>query len=547
MPTRLLHIQVVEGQYVLNIAADVPPQPYVTLSHCWGKSFPSGVTTTSKNLPTRMSSAGIPWDVLPTTFRDAVAMTERLGFQYLWIDALCILQDSAADWMAESARMHGVYSYGHLMLSADASPDSQTGMFRAANMSSRPWRALPLTSPPNEDGETASMRTLLWADHGVKAIFSTSHAILQPALAFHPIETLLHLRPLTTRAWCFQEQRLARRVIHMCMDEAMWSCAEGIVECQCGKCAPGRHEYPYFAWQRSLADQECSGKDKHTLWMNTVYNYTERDLSHWTDRLPALSGLAHQFLSDSKSNESGLDDEVKRPFREINLGTYLAGIWSSSLPLGLCWQAANAPGTRLSTFASHYIAPSWSWASVSGNVNWDLENFQPCAEILDIRCDLAGQDVTGSLRGGEATLRAKMIPLRLYYGDLETPKTNGLRYTYLYMEARDPSTGQWAPTVMYLADCAPPEVEGYLHAGADMVWGDKKTSERVHELTPLSEGEYFGLQMSTSYAMVIRTVAGAAPGVFERTGSLQRDWSGDGNVPLSTWFEGAESQMVRVL
>lgn len=546
MPTRLLHIQVVEGQYVLNISTDVAPQPYVTLSHCWGKSFPSGVTTTSKNLATRMSSVGIPWQVLPTTFRDAVAMTERLGFQYLWIDALCILQDSAADWMAESAHMHDVYSYGHLMLSADASPDSQTGMFRAANMSSKPWRALPLTSPPTKNGEGASMTTLLWEDHGVKAIFGTSHAILKPALSFHPVDTLLHQRPLTTRAWCFQEQRLARRVIHMCMDEAMWSCAEGIVECQCGKCAPGRHEYPYFAWQRSLVDEECSGKDKHTLWMNTIYNYTERDLSHWTDRLPALSGLAHQFLSDSKSDESGLDDEVKRPFREINLGKYLAGIWSSSLPLGLCWQAANAPGKRLSTLASRYIAPSWSWASVSGNVNWDLENFQPCAEILDIRCDVAGQDVTGSLIGGEVTIRAKMIPLRLYYGDLEIPKTNGLRYAYLYMEARDPSTGRWAPTVMYLADCAPPEVEGYIHAGADMLWGDKKTSERVHELTPLSEGEYFGLQMAVSYVMVIRTVAGTGPGVFERTGSLQRDWSGDRKMSPA-WFEGAESQTVRVV
>lgn len=52
--------------------------------------------------------------------------------------------------------------------------------------------------------------------------------------------------------------------------------------------------------------------------------------------------------------------------------------------------------------------------------------------------------------------------------------------------------------------------------------------------------------MATSFVMVVRTVAGARPGVFERTGSLQRDW--DGKVPdLSAWFIGAESQTVRVV
>lgn len=71
-----------------------------------------------------MSTSGISWDVLPQTFRDAIAMTERLGFQYLWIDALCIIQNSSADWMAEAACMYDVYFYGTLMLSADVSPDS---------------------------------------------------------------------------------------------------------------------------------------------------------------------------------------------------------------------------------------------------------------------------------------------------------------------------------------------------------------------------------------------------------------------------------------
>lgn len=48
----------------------------------------------------------IPVAQLPKTFRDAMQISMCLGISYLWIDSLCILQDSAADWLRESALMH---------------------------------------------------------------------------------------------------------------------------------------------------------------------------------------------------------------------------------------------------------------------------------------------------------------------------------------------------------------------------------------------------------------------------------------------------------
>ncbi|KAK4183074.1 heterokaryon incompatibility protein-domain-containing protein [Podospora australis] len=550
MPTRLLYIQVIDGMYAVHIVTDVSPQPYVTLSHCWGPSFPGGVTTTIENLEARMMpTCGISWELLPQTFRDAVALTERLGFQYLWIDALCIIQNSSADWMTESARMYDVYNHCTLMLSADASPDSGTGMFRASNMSWNSWSALPAplssTSSPDEQ--------IVWRDQGVRAMHGMVHGITLPALAYRPRENLFHQRPLTTRAWCYQEHRLARRVLHLAVDEALWDCTGGILKCQCGELGPGKHEYGVFAWQRTLADRECSITDKHTLWMNTVYNYTERDLTVWTDRLPALSGLAKQFLVKTTSKELGpnLEDvEARRPFKEINLGTYLAGIWSSSLPLGLCWHAANIPGKRLSDLSGKYIAPSWSWASVSGNVNWNTDTFQPRCKVLDYRRDLAGPDPTGSISSGEICLEASIIPLKLYQGEQEIPHAgNGLRYAYIHLQARDPHTGEWGCPSMYLPDSyAPTNGEDVaFHAGADMIWGDRKTSERVESLESFGDGGYFGLQMAVNYIMIVRPVRGTeVPGVFERVGSVQRNWNGD--VPdLSKWFEGAESRIVRLV
>lgn len=543
MPTRLLHVQVSYGKYAIHIATGVFPQPYVTLSHCWGKSFPSDVTTTLENLDARMLSRGIPWDILPQTFRDAVALTERLGFQYLWIDALCIIQNSPADWVAESSRMCDVYSYGALMLSADASPDSQTGMFRAANMSSRPWRALAaIPLPPPATGDKA-----LWRDHGVKTYHDMVHGITLPALAYQPPETLFHQHPLATRAWCFQERRLARRVVRMAVDEVLWDCAGGVLECQCGYLAPGSHEFGTYVWQRTLAGRECSAADKQTLWMNTVYEYSERNLSVWTDRLPALSGLAKQFQAVSKDPEP--DQELKRPFGDISLGTYLAGIWSSSLPLGLCWHAAHTPGKRLSTVSSRYVAPSWSWASVSGNVNWDTRDFRPLVEVIDAQCIHAGPDETGSVCGGDVRLKARIIPVRLLYGDVAIPRTEGLRYTYMHLEARDPSTGQYARPSMYRPDYVPQHISSLqmvFHAGADMIWGDASSGEWVNNLTPLQDAEYFGLQLAVSFIMVVRPVLGEGPDVYERVGSVQMRH--DGAVPdLSRWFDGADLQTVKLI
>jgi len=163
------------------------------------------------------------------------------------------------------------YSYGTLMLSADASPDSQTGMFRASNMSSAPWQALAsLPLLPSETGEKS-----LWKDHGVRTYHDRLHGIAIPALAYQP-DNLFHQHPLATRAWCFQERRLARRIVHLNVDEMSWDCDGGVVECQCGYFGPGSLEFGSYAWHRGPAESECSTTDKHNLWMNTVYEYSVR-------------------------------------------------------------------------------------------------------------------------------------------------------------------------------------------------------------------------------------------------------------------------------
>ncbi|KAH6696567.1 heterokaryon incompatibility protein-domain-containing protein [Leptodontidium sp. MPI-SDFR-AT-0119] len=92
---------------------------YATLSYCWGDMMPEGSTTTMSNIhrrEERMESTG-----LPQTLRDAFTVTRALGIRYLWVDALCIIQDSREDWELESSKMASIYSNSLVSVAAELS------------------------------------------------------------------------------------------------------------------------------------------------------------------------------------------------------------------------------------------------------------------------------------------------------------------------------------------------------------------------------------------------------------------------------------------
>lgn len=91
-----------------------PNSPYVALSYCWGNVL--SFRTTYQTLPGLIH--GVKLDVLPKAFIDAVHLTRRLGVPYLWIDALCIVQDSIDDWEAESAKMASIYANAYITIAA---------------------------------------------------------------------------------------------------------------------------------------------------------------------------------------------------------------------------------------------------------------------------------------------------------------------------------------------------------------------------------------------------------------------------------------------
>jgi hypothetical protein len=100
---------------------------YIPLSHSWGGHHP--IVTTQSGLHDHKQ--GIDLDSLPKTYQDVIVVTQRLGHRHLWIDSLCIIQDSKSDWGKEAGRKAEVYQNSWLTVSATRSTSPTSGCFNS--------------------------------------------------------------------------------------------------------------------------------------------------------------------------------------------------------------------------------------------------------------------------------------------------------------------------------------------------------------------------------------------------------------------------------
>jgi hypothetical protein len=95
LPTRIIDVGDNEGSTPkLVLSAEGATGRWLSLSHMWGIAG-FHFTTTTAALKQRL--LGLNLHELPPTFKYAIIVTRKLGFRYLWVDPLCILQDSLDD------------------------------------------------------------------------------------------------------------------------------------------------------------------------------------------------------------------------------------------------------------------------------------------------------------------------------------------------------------------------------------------------------------------------------------------------------------------
>jgi len=346
----------------LLLLQDISPAQYVCLSHCWGGG--EGILRTTDSNFIDHSNGGIPMGSLPATFKDAVTICRLLKVSYLWIDSLCIIQDSDEDWRSQSATMADIYANAFLTIAASDSENATKGLFRTADPD---FRGKPL---PGHSG--VYVRPL--KDSGITW-------------------------PLLKRAWVFQELVLSPRVVHFGPNEIIWQCRRAVK-------SQGRKREEVISTSIhdlnmiSRAKEKLQSKDSNltAIWHEMVRLYSQRRLTYSKDRLPAIAAIAKTMQSLRPGDE------------------YIAGIWRSTLFFDMLWRTrfGQAEWTEgLLAAVKKRMAgsiPTWSWASISAGVEWGVaDTVLSNVEILEVRYTVHGPTVSGAITEAAITLRCPLI------------------------------------------------------------------------------------------------------------------------------------------
>jgi hypothetical protein len=208
LPTRVVDVGNEEGteQPVLFESKGYRSE-YLTLSHCWGGS--NILSTTSNNI--KSFKKCVPFANVCKTLQDAITVTRRLGFRYLWIDSLCIIQDSAEDWHKESSRMADIYFHCALALSGLDSPNRNSGLLYERRPLEEDFAKL---NYYNEEG--------MLDGH---VLVSRDHDSLYSLAKFSELSQSRH--SLEQRGWTLQEQVLSSRSVLFGKDQLHWECRVG--------------------------------------------------------------------------------------------------------------------------------------------------------------------------------------------------------------------------------------------------------------------------------------------------------------------------------
>ncbi|KAJ4022736.1 hypothetical protein NW752_000055 [Fusarium irregulare] len=352
---------------------------YVALSHRWGGGSPLTLLEAKE----RDFQKHISAKDLPRTFQEAILACLKLGISYIWIDSLCIIQDSKEDWEEQAAEMGSVYGNCELNLCMAGSANPSEASFGSRDTDLILPVCIPLTG---FDGSLAQLR--LVCDSSFECDIKES--------------------PLRKRGWVFQEWYLSKRSLVLGRMQLWWHCRE-MLACET---FPRGTEGTNF--QNSLTDVE-SMKDTNygrnvifsqSLWWDLIKQYAGTGLAYEAkDRVIAFSGMPKMFRQAHQ-----IQDE------------YVAGMWRRDLPQALLWYRFCGGKTSRS---KEYKAPSWSWMSIDGpfelkdhsqRKGWSQETpvvtSHQCSTVTDVKVSLADKSNPFSmLHSGSITIHGHLVKL----------------------------------------------------------------------------------------------------------------------------------------
>ncbi|RSL51357.1 hypothetical protein CEP54_011458 [Fusarium duplospermum] len=372
-PTRVIDLGADPGGEELKLVTKQESlhRQYAALSYCWGipEEAETQFTTLKCNLKDRHS--GFKLSKVSPVIRDAVTVCRTFGVRYLWVDAVCIIQDDDYDWEQESALMAMIFRDAYFVIAAAASESCNEGFLSWT----RPFIYLPFQSKlkPAIQGSYRLFTVPPYRDLVNPAVFVNLETEDFTSSRWH------------SRAWVYQERVAAQRLL---------------LFGRSGLSAQFQKDPSSM-----IRVHQGEGNLNYKGWFRILSEFSTTRLTCQTDRLPAVSGLAKRF-------------------QEVFQDEYLAGLWRNDLCRGLFWQSDVADCSRQELLASlvspdPYIAPSWSWArdlcpvavhlAHILNLWQELEALWQEFALVDVKMELDGSNPYGELRYGQLTLRSKAL------------------------------------------------------------------------------------------------------------------------------------------
>ncbi|GAP84055.2 putative tol protein [Rosellinia necatrix] len=301
------------------------------MSYCWGVPDDAARQLQTNHATYKERLSGFPVALASPILRDVIKVARAIGIPYLWIDALCIIQDDPGDWEQESASMADIYENAFITICTPASETCQKGFLE------RQSSYTPINFQSRVNTSIAGVFNLRFI--GAFPFSVDSVRGFYADMAFQESNW-------SHRAWVFQEQMLSQNLLifgvsklHFLLGGDLYS--EGEEDCLPGYLNPISHN----TLPPSLQEEW------HDLRTWVMRNYSKLKLTKQSDKFPAISGLASTFFKSFPDQ-------------------YLAGLCKDTLNRDLFWSSLlhGMNITKAALFESledpqSYVAPSWSWAS----------------------------------------------------------------------------------------------------------------------------------------------------------------------------------------
>jgi hypothetical protein len=280
---------------------------YATLSYCWGTHSNYLLKTSTIN----EFSEGLDMDAIPQTIFDAISVARSIPVDYLWIDALCILQDSTEDKVIELAKMKDIYRNSLVTIVAATADEVSKGFLQ-----------------PRSGVPTGDVNCRLWSHRMIGTDGISKSPWIVPFRIQDGVFGTMTLRCvgceteyeegkeiINMRAWTLQEQLMSQRALIYASHTLQWRCRAGT-----WNLGDSLHQHRYESESfQALIKPSSTPREAFLCWLRIVRRYGCRKLSLPSDKLPAIAGIAKEFFD--------------------SLGPYYyAGIWGGNkLVLQLGW------------------------------------------------------------------------------------------------------------------------------------------------------------------------------------------------------------------